>query len=73
MNITIPHISSYLCLNPKFTINDVASKKIGIGDAPINFNGIKILVASKNLKGIAQFNFGEIKSQIECLKKEKYF
>ncbi len=73
MNITMPHVASYLGLTPSFTINDVASKKIGINEAFVNFNGVKILAASKNLEDLVRFDIKEMKRQIEYLKKQKIF
>jgi len=54
MNITMPHVASYLGLTPRFTINDVASKKVGINEAFVNYNGIKVLAASKNFEDLAK-------------------
>jgi len=73
MNITMPHVASYLGLMPRFTINDVASKKVGINEALVNFNGIKILAASKNLEDLTHFDIKEVRRQIEYLKKQKFF
>jgi len=73
MNITMPHVASYLGLTPRFTINDVASKKVGINEAFVNYNGIKVLAASKNFEDLANFDIKEVKRQIEYLKKQKLF
>jgi len=73
MNITMPHISSYLGITPKFTINDIAKRKANINDALLNFNGIKILPASRELKDLDGFDVKEVKRQFEFLKKQKTF
>jgi MinD-like ATPase involved in chromosome partitioning or flagellar assembly len=73
MNITMPHISSYLGITPRFTINDVARRKVNINDALLNFNGIKILSASRELKDLDRFDFKEVKRQFEFLKKNREF
>jgi len=73
MNITMPHVASYLGISPKFTINDVALKRVGINEAFVNLNGIKILAASSNLKDLVEFDIREVKRQIDYLKKQKIF
>jgi septum site-determining protein MinD len=73
MNITMPHVASYLGLFPKFTINDVASKKVGINDAFTNFNGIKVIAASNSLDDLKDFDIKEVKRQLEYLKRQKIF
>jgi len=73
MNITMPHISSYLGITPKFTINDVARRKANINDALLNFNGIKILPASRELKDLDGFDVKEVKRQFEFLKNQRIF
>jgi MinD-like ATPase involved in chromosome partitioning or flagellar assembly len=73
MNITMPHISSYLGITSKFTINDVAKRKANINDALLNFNGIKILPANRELKDLDGFDVKEVKRQFEFLKNQRIF
>lgn len=52
-NLSTPHLSYYLGVNDyKMTINDVMRDKVKVKDAVYNYEGVKFLPASLNLKDL---------------------
>ncbi|MEM5815162.1 MAG: P-loop NTPase [Candidatus Aenigmatarchaeota archaeon] len=71
-NISMPHISTYLGINSwKYTLNDFLSGKDFKREALVNYNGIKLLISSPDLKDLVNIDLKKLRRVVENIKEEE--
>ncbi len=71
-NLSTPHLVHYLGIGDyRATINDVLLEKVDVYSAFYNYNGIRCIPASVNIKDLVNVEVGNLKKHIEKLASKK--
>ncbi len=71
-NLSTPHLGHYLGIGDyRATINDVLLEKVDIYSSFYNYNGIRCIPASVNIKDLVNIEVGNLKKHIEKIASKK--
>jgi len=71
-NLSTPHLSHYFGIGDyNATINDVLLEKVDISSAFYNYDGVRIIPASANIKDLVNIEVGNLKKHVEKLSSKK--